>query len=305
MTEGRDLVDELFGAIPRDERGDFLLKAGIYSIAPTDFVGLQMWREQNRPRLTAALLRRLNFSDEQVMRAFSEGDLTIPKKVMVSDITFRLSLFPSTTTQTDRIPLTEAAVGSAVSLELFRDVTAALQPLGTSVDPPTVKIASGSVTFTVAAAPIAAGVALVVHCLAGVPLLTATGIGGAISASTGVIDLALNWAERVAEIRRKNSEAAKLGAEAEKLRAEANKLDEEAKRLRTEAESATQQPIAGPRSVALSALVHPAEVHAAAERLGIGDALANHILNRGLPAAFEVRRFVSDITVVSGKAAAG
>jgi len=301
MPEIPHLADELFNAIPLDERADFLYRAGVYTTAPSDLIALQLWRDQNRPRLTLALLRRLNFSDEQVIRAVSEGDLPVELEPRVAGITLHLSLFPGT--NDGRIFLTELAATSGITLEIFRDVAAALQPLGVASDPPSVTVTPGTVNYTAAAAPLAVSVGLVCYCLGLVPAPTAVVIGGAITASKAIIDLALNWADKIAEIRRKNAETAKLKAEAQNLIAEAEAHQREAQKLLREAEMAEGRPLTGVGSLAMSALVPEADVHAAAELLGIGDALAHHILNRGLPAALEARTYVPEIRLYSGKAA--
>jgi hypothetical protein len=91
----------------------------------------------------------------------------------------------------------------------------------------------------------------------------------------------------VSENSKFQSEARKLEAEAHKLDAEASKLEAEARKLELEAkviqDKRFDEAIYQYRSFAHSKLVPREVVLREAERLGLNEGYANHILNRALP----------------------
>jgi hypothetical protein len=277
MPEHPHLIDELYNSISRDGRTALLYEAGVPpEPSALDALGRELWREQNRERLLTALLRRVNFTDAQVARCWNDGDFPTGNLARVA-VSAKIGRARRSATEKMRVP--EVALAAGILTAIAGEVAGALRPLAIEDAAPMASLRGGSIHFSLATTPVATGVGVALYHLAGVPESIAIGTGAVILALSGVIDMALTWEKRDAEI--------------QKLRAEAANLLEHARKARcqTKPEDPDKSPGGGGGGAA-SALVSQAEVHAQARRLGISEPLAHHILNRALPAAIEARKLM-------------
>jgi hypothetical protein len=245
------------------------------------------WIGRNRDILVISLTRIIDFSDEAIAYLFRLGVLPISKAEVGSESALQIKFFAVPDRREDldivssqTFALSDLTASSALLCEICFEVAATNHSFGLTLDPPLVNLQRGSLQYTVGGGLLASGVALVIACGAGLVVAPLGFVGGGVLACTGVVDLALGWRKAVAETRKLRAEAYKLLAEARKLDAEARKLDVEADELE---HKRFAEDVYHYRSFAYSKLVPRDVVLREAERLGLEEGYANHILNRVLP----------------------
>jgi hypothetical protein len=159
------------------------------------------------------------------------------------------------------------------------------------------------------------GIGLVIAAHAALPFGTAAAIaywGGSLVSLMGITDLILSWRRSFAEVDKLQAETGKLKAEEQKILIEVERLTVELRR--TEAESllrAAQEKLrtleevrANSQPVPASALLPQEKVAAEAKNYGIWPPLANHLINRVVPAIADVtQNYPKAITSSSGPSA--
>lgn len=253
---------------------------------------VQEWVAGNQDLIVSSILRVVDIGDEAIAYLHRLGVLFIGRTFWEGSLQIKFPEFArlakDLNAQNEQaFALTDLAATSAALCELFVAIGTANHSFGLTFEPPTVNIQKGSIQYLVGGSLLALGVGLVIACAEGTVLAPYGFIGGGVLSSAGLIDLALGWRKAVSENSKFQSEAHKLEAEAHKLDAEASKLEAEARKLEIEAEvikdKRFDEAVYQYRSFAYSKLVPREVVLREAERLGLNEGYANHILNRALP----------------------
>ncbi len=185
------------------------------------------------------------------------------------------------------VSLSGLAISSAALFEIFFHLAIANHPLALEWEfrDPFITVQSGSIQYAFNGSLLAAGIALIVACGAGVTAPAPTGLVyglGGLLASTGLIQLAFEWRKQAAESRKLHAEALKLKAEALKNWAEAQQIIASTRQGARFVETPQDTPYYQYSRPAYSALVSPEEVRREAKRLGLTEEYATHLLNRAL-----------------------
>jgi hypothetical protein len=266
---------------------------------------VQEWVRRNQESIVPSLLRVVDLGDEAVAYLHRLGVLFIGRTYWEGSLLIK---FPrsarftvNSSAESDQaFALSDLAATSAALCELFAAIGTANHSFGLSVEAPQVVVQNGSIQYLVAGSLLAAGVGLVIACAEGAVLGPYGFIGGGVLASAGLIDLALGWRKAVRESSKFESEAHKLEAEAQKLVAEASKLHAEARKLTIEAEVIKGKRFDEPnyqyRNFAHSNLIPREIVLREAEKLGLNEGYANHVINRALPKFALIEQRFHEIT---------
>jgi formylglycine-generating enzyme required for sulfatase activity len=247
------LPDDLL-RVPRDSRQ--------YRAARSEFMA------QHRQLLVPLILRIRDWPDPDIELLVRDGDLRIGEPTRVKGITIRMAMnaedipFEGGELQSRGILLTDLAASSGVLTETFLALSAASRPLGQIVKPPEMVVSKGSAKFSFGGGLFGAGIGLLI--IAGesliappLPML----LGGAALTAVGLIDKWLEWKKKLIEI-------AKEEAELRKPQAEEKNPDQ--------------------GSFPHASLVPRKIVQEAAERWGLTEECANHLLNRCVPIVYEL-----------------
>jgi hypothetical protein len=178
--------------------------------APTE---VQEWVGRTQESLMTSILRTVDMGDEGVAYLHRLGALPIGKEVFEGSVELRFSTGRYSSADDRSFSIADIAASSAALCELSMEIAAANYAFGIESDPPSVRVDSGSIQYTVGGSLLASGLGLVVACGAGLVAAGPIGvIGGGVLASAGIIDLAFNWRRGLAESAKLRSEANKLNA---------------------------------------------------------------------------------------------
>lgn len=301
-------LDGFFEHLPETDKREILTLANIRDDRPPWLRGLggayepvRQWMGINRTKIADVIFRVVDPTDNEVSLLAGDVPLWVEAEPSSSGVTLKFEPFASQSHDPDLggpgIFLTDLALAADLGMEFFASIRRANRPLGLVVDPPRVRIKSGSVDFTIGGGLLAGGLGLIVACGAG--LIAAPVVGpaaGVFLAGAGLLDLAIGWKRTLAE-------AGKLDAERDKLRAETKQLgltpqtSEGVEALPHPAkEVESLAPPAQPRespNFAHSSLVPRSVVSREARRWQVSENYANHLLNRGLPILIEGRRYTN------------
>jgi hypothetical protein len=168
--------------------------------------------------------------------------------------------------------------------------------------PPAVSVEAGSVQFTVGGGLFASGIALLAACSAGmVAAPAAAAASGCTLATAGFIELALNWREKIAQIRKTDAETTVLRLEHDHITVQQSQrlreLEIQAKELELEMARARAMETRDADEISSAGLVPRDVVRREAERLGLSEGYANYILNRTLPSYRKLAAYFSEVQV--------
>jgi formylglycine-generating enzyme required for sulfatase activity len=233
---------------------------------------LSEWMTPHRDKLVPSMLRIRDWPDPDIEQLVRDGDLRIGEPTRVKGITIRMSMnaedipFEERELPSGGILLTDLAAASAALTETFLVLSAASRPLGQILEPPEMTVSKGSAKFSFGGGLFGAGICLLI--IAGDSLIApplGTLFGGATLTAVGLIDKWLEWKKKLIEI-------AKAEAELGKRQAEEKQSDQ--------------------GTFAHSSLVPREIVQKEAQRFGITEECANHLLNRCVPTAYDLlKRF--------------
>jgi hypothetical protein len=323
-------IDGLFSWLDDAEKIAIVSEAGLqyeWSRTGFRFTGwgpeVPQWmadkRQRIAPILLPMLLRKQGLDDEVIQRIIREGDLKASVKPLPSvSVHFALPTYPPQVRSEEiggrnqrAVRLTDLVAGSAVMMEMFIAIGGTIAA-GSSEEPlpPIVDTSSGSVSFNIGGGLFGSGIALIVACAAG--LVAAPVIGpaaGTTLAVIGIIDMAIDWRKRIAETDKLREERRVLQLEHNHITIYQNReLQElEIRKRQLELEALTRenhQQQGGLRTgQPPCTLVDEDTIRREAARLGLSDAYAMHVLNKGLPTYLTLRQQFADIAVHGKKKA--
>jgi len=307
-------IDDLFHYLDESERLQILKEAGIFDDRPNilkgrggSYADLYNRMDQHRSSITPILLRTRNLSDKQIAHLVADGDVRIAQNSNRGAVKVSFSLLQTQSTKPlggSKVLLTDLAAASAAMTEMFVVLGHATNSLGAEIaSPPEVQVKSGSVEIAVGGGLFGSGIGLIVASAAG--LVAAPIIGpaaGVVLAGAGIIELALGWKQKIAETEKTREETRILRIDHDEIVVSQSRrvreLDIRLKEI--ELEKAKLQVGAEEKetsSFAASGLVKREVVIAEAERRGLTESAANHILNRGLPTYTALRRYFGQIDI--------
>ena len=242
------------------------------------------------PELVPALLRVVDPPDEAIAELLSERDCPRGWRELTLTFHFREN-------EQGSLLLTDLAAASSLFAEMYVAIAAAHYPLGLVIQPPDVRVQSGSIQFTTSGALLPVGVGIVLATAAG---LVATPIGyaaGALLTSAGAVDTFLGWRRTIAERRKLGAEELKYAAEARKLDAERAKLTDDARRERV-LEALLENEFIDIRNLssAASANVDRDQVKRLAQYYNVSEAYIHHLVNRTLRSTEAIKKLVPHIS---------
>jgi formylglycine-generating enzyme required for sulfatase activity len=232
---------------------------------------------QHRHMLVPLILRIRDWPDPDIELLVRDGDLRIGEPMRVKGVTIRLSMnmedipFEERELSSGGILLTDLAASSAALTETFLAISAASRPLGQILEPPEVVVSKGSVKVSLGSGLFGAGIGLLTFAgesLIAPPLPML--LGGATLTAVGLIDQWLEWKKNL-------SERAKNKAETRKMQSEEKSPDQ--------------------GSFPHASLVPREIVQEEAQRWGLTEECANHILNRCLARYYELQTHFSEIKI--------
>lgn len=272
-------------SIHRMRRGDYDAKDRDHAID---------WAGNFRNQLAPAIFRVVDPPDSDVAELMPQKYM--PFNVADYNLELRFDLIGSLgkKKKSPYIRLTDLAAASTLLSELFIDIASANYALGIEIEPPLVKVGSGSVQFTTSGTLLAAGISLIIACSSG--LITVPFglgyVGGALLSGAGTIDTFLGWQKSAAE-------RDKLKEETQKLKAEKEKLQEETKRIKYENQQVDLFETPAGKNLkhrsALSSTVSKKEVAKQAKKVKIPEPYANHLLNRTMGSAISIQKYTQAI----------
>ena len=270
------------------------------------------WVSQNGAKILPHLLRRIDPSDDEMVRLVQSEVLSFDRSLQEPREFLVRFNHPAMRVALDGgLPLSELAATSLALTELITSLIAANRPFGADAAMPTVRVAAGSVDFfTTGPGWILGGLGLLAACALGVisaPVTEGTAV------FTDTIDLMLNWQKRSSEkgrsnVRRVRTDAERARADADRARAGDKKieaetagqeLENEIKRVRlgnlpAQAEAhRADKPVASPASF----FVPFALIERGCQENGLWAAYGVHLINRGLPSLFAILRVMPGLLI--------
>jgi len=166
--------------------------------------------------------------------------------------------------------------------------------------PPVVHVESGSIEFAVGGGLFASGISLIVGCCAGlVPSPLVGTIGGATLATVGLIELAIDWKLKIAEISKTYEEIRGLRLEHDPVVTQQSRrlqeLEIQAKEIDLEIARTRQREPKKQKQILASSTLPRELVKAEAKRWGLTEEYANLVLNRGFPTYSALRKYFKEI----------
>ena len=322
-----DVLRELILELTEPDRLEIIREAGIPDDRPSLLRGeaeeglveeADAWVTQNGAKILPYLLRRIDPSDDEMVKLVQSGILPFDRSLLQPrEFLVRFSHPAMRGALDGGLPLSEIAATSLALTELITSLLAANRSFGADAVMPTVRVAAGSVDFlTTGPGLIGGGLGLLAAC--GVGVISAPVIPG--TAVTGAIDLALNWQKRSSEKGRSDAEQAK--SDAERGRADADRARAEAKKI--EAETIGQELENEMKRIRLGNLPAQAEAHRAVKaetppasffvpfalierssrENGLAAAHGVHLVNRALPSLFGILRVMPGLLITVENTAA-
>jgi hypothetical protein len=314
-----DRVINLLRSLGSLERWELLQAAGLFSSAPEvirtgsgETEPGREWVRSHHSIIIPLILRTIDPDDDTVVSLVQASYLSFGEQPSSTDnfrITF--SLLGGYKPGPDphprdarRVAITDLTAASCALCELFIEIASANRPFGVILEPPLAEVSPGSISFTIGGTLYTSGLSLIVACCAGMIAAPVVGpiVGGAL-ATAGAIELALTWKKTITENKKLEGERYKLEAETSKLYAEARKNDAEARKAYIESfaklremERERATPV---DQTAASSCVPRSVVIAEAQRFGLTEGYANHVLNRTLPSYITVRQYCENIVTES------
>jgi formylglycine-generating enzyme required for sulfatase activity len=244
---------------------------------------LSEWMAEYRHALLPVILRLRDLPDGDIEQLVADGDLQIGEPTQVKGISVRMSLDMALAVEGGEssqqgVLLSDLAAASEVLTETFLALSAASRPLGEILEPPEAIVSKGSVGFSLPGGLLGAGIGLIVVAASGMiaPPLPAY-VGGAALTSVGMIDKWLEWYDKWLDIKKKRSDIENAKAKQEELDCDNT----------TESQGGFAHAFLVPRHI----------VQAEAERFGLTEGCANHLLNRCMPVAQGLRERIPDISI--------
>lgn len=251
------------------------------------------WIRANASELFPAIFRVTDPTDSDVAILSNEDAFWIREVPANAGADLRLAQRRALI-QSESLRITDVCIASSVVCELFVNFAAAHRPLGVELDPPATTVESGSVKFGIDGGLFASGIALLTACAEGLVADPVTGIiGGAGLATAGAINLALSWKQKIAEIDRAEQDRWKTYEETKATRVDTQlkEIEYEMQQLKLEEARRALEPESQSQSTAPASALVPRElVQEVAERVGINEAHANHLLNRVLSSLVELEK---------------
>jgi len=270
------------------------------------------WVTQNGAKILAHLLRRIDPSDDEIVKLVQSEMLSFDRSLQEPREFLVRFNHPAMRAAVDGgLPLSEVAATSLALTELVTSLVAANRPFGGDAAMPTVRVAAGSVDFlTTGPGWILGGLGLLAAC--GVGVISAPVTAGT-AVLMGAIDLTLNWQKRSSEKGRSDAERVRTAAErartdADRARADDKKieaetigqeLENEIKRVRlgnlpAQAEARrAEKPGTSPASF----FVPFALIERSCQENGLWTAYGVHLINRGLPSLFAILRVMPGLLI--------
>ena len=262
-----EVLRELILELSEADRLEIIREAGIADDRPALLRGdadealleeADSWVTQNGAKILPHLLRRIDPSDDEMVRLVQSEMLSFDRSLQEPREFLVRFNHPAMRVALDGgLPLSELAATSLALTELITSLIAANRPFGADAAMPTVRVAAGSVDFfTTGPGLILGGLGLLAACAVGVisaPVTAGTAV------LTGAIDLTLNWQKRSSEKGRSNVRRVKT--DAERARADADRAKADDKKI--EAETIGQELENEIKRVRLGNLPAQAEAHRA------------------------------------------
>lgn len=285
MTNDFRTIDRLFAGLFLDERMDILRSAGI-EIHPAAQLNrgsynqeLRNWIAPFRASIAPLLLRKRNVTTYEFAQMYNEGDLELyagelpPVTVQITPPS-DAQLQPDDDPDNLHFSLTDLVTATAFMGEMFIVIGSA----GIGVDrdepyiPPYVEVNGGSVKFIIKGGLFAAGIGMIVTATGGLAAAPIAGVaGGTALAGVGFVDKVFNWRHEAAKNRITNAEADLLELEVQQKKLELRRAE-----ILMQQQESENYPAA-------SSLIPRQDVQNWADRFGLREAFANHILNVTVP----------------------
>lgn len=283
------------------------------------------WVDRHADRLGTVAARFLPLSDEAATELFGDEieRLSFARPGKRATLVFRPhELDVERTDGGEETPLQLTVAASAVFFQLYADIQGAARRIE-SPPPPSVSVRRGSVQFSFGSgALLLSGISLVVAAaptLVGSPFAT---IGGLALVTFGLVDQAINWRRTLVDTRAAKATLSKTELERKKLELEIEEKTLELQRLRLgmlsrqepTSNEKVEEEIAFARrqlealeepDVPASGVVPQALITETARLEGVSVGLANHLVNRALPAFSATRIYFQGIDLVQGQDSGG